>query len=152
MPAPISLDRLIERIEFTPTCWNWRGPVAGYGYGVTKIARQQWYTHRLAYFLNYLELPKELDHKCRNRLCMNPEHLEPVTHKENMRRYLSTITHCPHGHEYTTRNIKIHFNRRDGTRDRQCRVCANERTREWNRKYGKDYRESRRRGEAWVRH
>jgi hypothetical protein len=51
---------------------------------------------------------------------VNPEHLEPVTHAENVRRYAETITHCVRGHEFTPENTHI----QKGTRVRRCRACS----------------------------
>ena len=64
-------------------CWNWTGrPVKGYGkfrYGGRKVS-----AHRLAYALtNGCEPPDQIDHICHNRACVNPEHLRPVTNKQN---------------------------------------------------------------------
>lgn len=126
MPAPISLDRLIERIEFTPTCWNWKGAKTRAGYGVSRIGQKNWFMHRFAYYLSTLELPSELDHLCRNTVCMNPEHLEPVTHRENLLRGIGVaarnakVTHCPRGHEYTPENTY----RRPNRISRVCRECG----------------------------
>jgi hypothetical protein len=65
----------------------------------------------------------ELDHLCRVPACVNPDHLEPVTHIENVRRgrsYWAERTHCSAGHEYTRENTRI------TKRGRTCRACKNE--------------------------
>lgn len=66
----------------------------------------------------------ELDHTCRNRACVNPAHLEPVTHRENMRRSKEHVTACPHGHAYTEANTW-----RNAQGHRFCRTCRRERMR-----------------------
>lgn len=63
----------------------------------------------------------ELDHLCRVRLCVNPAHLEPVTHAENNKRAGVAKTHCKWGHPYNEANT---YRRRDRPGNRQCRVCA----------------------------
>lgn len=72
----------------------------------------------------------ELDHLCRNRACVNPEHMEPVTHEENNRRSLSPTAinarkaHCPAGHPYAEDNL------RSGQTGRKCRACERDSARE----------------------
>jgi hypothetical protein len=68
--------------------WLWTGTTNGVGYGVVFIRYCRWYVHRLSYVLAVGPIPPgmELDHLCRVRSCFNPEHLEAVTHAENMRR------------------------------------------------------------------
>lgn len=73
------------KVDKTESCWNWTGPTdqAGYGrmsMGKTKVIG----AHRFAYQELVGPLPKELDHKCHNRRCVNPDHLRPVTRSENL--------------------------------------------------------------------
>jgi len=74
-------------------CWTWQGAnsgksSAGGGYGRISIDGYTSAVHRVMWIcLNgYLPPKKQLDHTCRNRLCCNPDHLEPVTHKQNCKR------------------------------------------------------------------
>lgn len=112
--------RLLSKIKIdTKTlCWNWIGYISKNGYG--KIAyNQSTYTgfeaHRLSYILfkGKLNSTLQLDHLCRNRSCVNPDHLEEVTKKENIMRGIGigvrnkAKTHCPQGHEYTPENTRI---------------------------------------------
>lgn len=90
--------------------------------------------HRVAWTLTHGPIPDaaDIDHVCRVIACCNPDpkHLEPVTHRENLRRGqgASAInakkTHCPQGHEYTPENTIIR--ERDGYTGRECRICARE--------------------------
>lgn len=69
-------------------CWHWHGEVTRNGYGRVKWGGKRYLTYRLIYEMIKGPVPEglQLDHLCRNRLCVNPEHLEPVTISENIRR------------------------------------------------------------------
>lgn len=94
MPRPVNtIERLMRKVKQADTCWVWQGSVnkvTGYG-GVTVNYRYKG-AHRAVYEGLVGAVPKgyELDHLCRNRLCVNPLHLEPVTRKENVRRSTAT--------------------------------------------------------------
>lgn len=102
-------------------CWIWQRCEAWGGYGKTKHKGKTVLAHRVLYERVFGEIPHglELDHLCRVRLCVNPEHLEAVTHAENMRRGLGGIlkTHCKRDHEFTEENT--YRNRGE----RVCREC-----------------------------
>lgn len=109
--APLE-ERLEARIFKTDYCWFWTGrPTAG-GYGQIGIigenGRKLYQAHRVVYETWVRPIPDglELDHLCRNRACVRPDHLEPVSHIENVRRGASMdrATHCKNGHEYTPEN------------------------------------------------
>jgi len=109
-------------------CWEWVGSHEAGGYGNLSFRGRVSKAHRVSYQLAVGPIPAglELDHLCRNVGCVNPSHLEPVTHAENCRRgmagkYLSRRTHCFRGHEYTSENTMLI--RRPRSVVRVCREC-----------------------------
>lgn len=68
-----------------PWCWEWTGRQNRNGYGRTRWEGREPVTHRLVWFILRESIPSYtlLDHRCRNRLCCNPNHLEPVTNRTN---------------------------------------------------------------------
>ena len=88
------LARLWEKTEPIPECgcWVWMGKLDPYGYGTISVGKSRPSTHRVGYKLikGPIPLGLELDHKCRVRSCWNPDHLEPVTHRENLARARKT--------------------------------------------------------------
>jgi hypothetical protein len=134
-PVRSAEERFWEKVDKNGPngCWQWTGAPSkhGRGYGMFQMGKTNRYAHRCALaFLGYLLLPGlEVDHVCNNTMCVNPEHLEQVTHRENLRRWAARITHCPQGHEYTEENTVWSKDRVE----RKCRLCKNEATRRYRR-------------------
>lgn len=101
-------------------CWNWIGTISSNGYGVAHIGRKTTSAHRAVYLVIIGSVARglELDHLCRNRRCVNPNHLEPVTHSENVKR--ATRIHssfCKYGH------VLDGIRTREGA-GRYCKTCV----------------------------
>lgn len=114
-------------------CWRWSGARNARGYGRMGTNRAEWwYAHRYAYerFVGDIPAGLVIDHLCRNTGCVNPAHLEAVTHAVNLRRgqgltgQRSRQTHCLRGHLFDADNTGY---RPNGTR--KCIACAKARRR-----------------------
>jgi hypothetical protein len=111
-------------------CLVWTAQKTPAGYGRFQARSKNWLAHRWIYEQLVGPIPEglTLDHLCRNRSCVNVEHLEAVTLRENCSRgEKARRTHCPHGHEYTPANTI--WNKRGDLRHRECRRCHNDRVR-----------------------
>jgi hypothetical protein len=131
---PLTREQIMERFNkrYTPVtesgCWIWDKALADHGYGPFYFNNAHHYAHRIAYELYKGEIPKgmTIDHLCRVRCCVNPDHLEAVTHHENNMRGISTAsrhakqTHCIRGHRFTGENLY----RPPSRNERVCRECG----------------------------
>jgi hypothetical protein len=157
-PIPTTLAELYARTLRMPRsgCLVWDGLLIHNGYGRISIGSKQAaelgvrrtvLVHRLAWEIANGPIPKgmQIDHLCRNRACINVDHLEVVTPSENVRRgdgpalssirmtamvkaRAAAVTHCPNGHEYTPENTYTH----NGCRT--CRICQRIRSTAWKQK------------------
>lgn len=123
------LARLISP-EPNSGCWLWLGAPVSHGYGQVKRGNVRVGAHIAVYEEVRGPVPEglELDHLCRVSCCVNPDHLDPVTHQENCRRGLvgqnmRSKTHCPQGHPYFGDNLYLHKGRR------HCWTCITKRKR-----------------------
>jgi hypothetical protein len=143
----VTLEGALSRIKRDGDCWIWTGGKTGatgrrQAYGFVRVeGGRRIGAHRFVYerMVGPVAEGMDLDHLCRTPLCVNPEHLEPVTHQENVRRGLAIRTHCKYGHEMAGDNLYIHP---DG--ERKCRQCMRDTARrfaERNPKYGRRYYE-----------
>jgi hypothetical protein len=127
-------DVLLERSEKTPEgCRRWIGAHVKSGYGQIRVNGRRRGVHVAAHEVWIGPIPPgyEVDHVyakgCRFRDCIEPSHLEAVTHAENTRRAKELITHCPQGHEYTPGNIKWKNPTQGSIRKaRSCLRCHND--------------------------
>ena len=126
----------MQRVMKRPNgCWDWIAPVRRWQgqlrAGDFAYKGEREIAYRLMYRLFRGDFPNELyiDHLCRNGRCVNPDHLEPVTHKENTLRGTApsavnaTKTHCVHGHSLDDAYVS---RRTDGRVRRSCRTCVRE--------------------------
>lgn len=133
LPKPHTADqRFWLRVKKGPGCWEWGGPPASTGYGQFGHDGRSDKAHRFAYESAVGPIPAgyEIDHLCRNRICVRPDHLEAVPPRVNNLRSESPAalnarkTHCVHGHPFDELNTYMPPNRPN---NRQCRTCYHQR-------------------------
>ncbi len=134
-----TLTRFLSKVSKCENgCWIWTSTLNNKGYARLFVNRKPILMHRWAYVFYKGTIPKgtELDHLCRVPRCVNPDHLEPVTHRENILRgnapaaIHARVTHCPEGHPYSEANTYIR--KKNGSRN--CRICKTKRTIASNRR------------------
>jgi len=122
---------IIDNIDITDDCWLWQGRHNPKGYGIVKSkAAGTTIVHRVVWLALVGSIPEglQLDHLCRVKHCVNPDHLDPVTNAENMRRsvgYRALKRFCVNGHDIG----KVGRNS-----NRACTQCGRDRSREYQRK------------------
>lgn len=116
-------DRIENIVFFEPNCgcWLWGGSVASTGYGTMTVLGRTRMAHRASYeaYKGAIPVGLHIDHLCKVRCCVNPEHLEAVTVQVNNSRSPASVklaTHCKHGHPFSGDNLQI-------GRQRRCREC-----------------------------
>ena len=134
-PSIVAIYEHVDRPAGGVGCWRWTGARKSDGYGLYSVRPYvQRRAHRIVYELTRGPVPEGLvlDHLCKNKICVNPDHLEPVSIAENVRRAFREQASCVNGHEYTEANT--YRNPTHGRRS--CRECARIRSREvyWSRR------------------
>lgn len=123
--------RIFDKIHFEPItgCWLWGGALSHGGYAKTYQDGRYVGAYRLTYecLKGHIQADYELDHLCRVHACVNPDHLEPVTHRENVYRGVSkgaraNETHCLRGHVLDEINTYVEH-KANGSKQRHCLVC-----------------------------
>jgi hypothetical protein len=116
--------RFWNRVEPDSDHWIWTGQINNKGYGLAWWNGKKRPAHVAVWEALIGPIPEglELDHTCDRTECVNPAHLEVVTHAENMRRSSERQTHCRKaGHPRTAENVY-----RDPHGNTRCRLCARE--------------------------
>lgn len=119
---PKQIKRFMSKVEKSDNCWIWTAGLDKDGYGQFSLNNKTRIAHRISFELFKEIIPQglTLDHLCRNRKCVNPDHLEIVTIKENLMRgssfsaINSKKSHCPRGHSYSGVDKRGH---------RICSIC-----------------------------
>ena len=120
------MKKLLAKTNKSNGCWIYVGQAKS-RYAEVKINNVRLGIHRWSYIHHHGEIPNgyEVDHKCRNTKCWNPEHLQVLPRSENARRNKhaeanAAKTHCVHGHALTAENTYVY----DG--HRRCKKCRSE--------------------------
>jgi len=136
------VDTFFKQVEKTDCCWNWLGPKNPLGYGQTSIHSQGYKAHRVSYYLKYGYIDEYLtiDHLCKNPSCVNPDHLELVTQRENVLRSDNQASKnakkqfCLKGHKLSGENLLQYPDGRRG-----CKICITNSFQNFKTKTGLEY-------------
>ena len=138
-------ERFLAKIRKTDSCWEWIGSKMDKGYGNFTLSifnsnhPKTKYAHRISYEYFHKENIGSftIDHLCRNPVCVNPDHLEKVTLRENVLRGISPAaqqarrTHCIYGHPFSEENT---YHRPDRKISRNCRICKQRIDTKWRKR------------------
>ncbi len=134
------MKNILTNIAKNKGCWDWLGEINKKGYGRLEYNGKRIKAHR--YFYEYFVKPipngLEIDHLCRNKRCVNPKHLEAVTHRENIirawRERIKDIPNCLYGHPYSGNNLYMIIEKKNGKTWRACKTCKLEANRRWRKR------------------
>lgn len=118
--------RFWKQVVFAEACWLWTGAPSRRGYGRFLLdSGVRTLAHRAAWLILKGTIPSglEVDHLCRVKLCVNPDHLELVTGKVNRERAIAAATKCRNGHPKSGRGM--------------CPICTKERFKRFYEKHGR---------------
>ena len=130
-------ERFWEKVDRSGDCWEWTAAKTTWGYGYFYFEGRPRQAHRVGYMLTVGPIPDglELDHLCRNRACVRPDHLEPVTGRVNLLRgegasaVNAVKTHCVNGHRFTDENTYAWRGTRNCKTCREAATAKRDRTR-----------------------
>lgn len=131
-----NLEKLWDKINKSSTCWFWFGAIDKDGYGIWTSKKKTYRVHRFMYELYNGKILSGMviDHLCRIRNCVNPEHLRAITNKENILCGVGITAQnsrkivCNKGHDLSGKNLYVYKNKKGGV-DRHCLKCDKERAR-----------------------
>ena len=132
------IERFLSKLIIKESgCWEWIGGRSGAGYGELRTGGNRIKAHRFSYEWFKGKIPDglQIDHLCRNHKCVNPDHLEVVTNRDNTIRGIgitaknAIATYCQNGHKFDLFNTYFRL-----TGGRDCIKCKRKRTRESNRR------------------
>lgn len=147
IPKIDNVEKILARIAINGECWEWSGCITTSGYGTIRInngeSSKMYQSHRVMYsiFKKDIDDGIVIDHICKNRKCVNPEHLREVTmafncteNSDSPHAKHKAKTHCVRGHEFSKENTLILKN------GRKCKECSrinlkNYRSRQFLAKY-----------------
>lgn len=130
-------ERFFKKVFFDKSgCWLWRASLNSDGYAQFRVNGKTVGAHRWYFTYTGNVIPKgfTLDHTCRVRNCVNPAHLEPVTHQENCSRRIGLRTTCPKGHSYLVER-NVYYDSKGYRRCKECKRINDRRRRRRERIY-----------------
>ena len=133
-----------SKVNKTGACWLWIGEITDAGYGMATISGKRFRAHRISYELTKGEIPPglQIDHLCRNRACINPDHLEAVSRRENILRGEGVTAQnlrrktCIKGHPLRGMNLYLFLNKKTNAYGRHCKRCRANAQMRYARRHG----------------